>query len=141
MKSPFHDAGFTVEFSGGFLSREGNAMTSLLKRLKLRAAARAVHKDNVQANRYTRVSFITQRSGHQVHTLIFHLDIPDKQFAMTSKGKLARRHPRMKYAYIEIRSLHDLSSSDFQTLYASLRTWRSMKVKEVVPPGTPGIPH
>lgn len=126
---------------GDFFREKGMAMASLLKRLKLHATARAVHKDNVQANRYTHVSFITRRSGHQVHTLIFYLDIPDKQFAMTSKGKLARRHTRMKYAYVEIRSLRDLSSNDFQTLYASLRTWRSMKVKEIVPPGTPGIPH
>lgn len=114
---------------------------SFLNRLRLRAAARAVHKDNVQANRYNQVSFITRRSGHQVHTLIFHLDIPDKQFAMTNKGKLARRHSKMKYAYVEIRSLQDLSSNDFQTLYTSLRGWKKMKVKEIVPPGTPGVPH
>lgn len=116
-------------------------MASLIKRLKLREAARAVHQDNVKANRYNQVSFITRRSGHQVHTLVFYLDIPDKQFAMTSHGKLARRHPKVKYAYIEIHRLRDLSGNDFQTLYASLRAWKRMRAKEIVPLGTPGVPH
>lgn len=106
---------------------------SLLNRSLLRAAAKAVHKDNQKANRYNHVALVIRDNGQRVNTFVFHLDIPDNQFVMTHRGVLARRYLGAKQQYVEITDLRDLSRQGFNTLYTAVRNRKKIKSEQVSP--------